>query len=66
MDKIKAFAPRIAVFNGKGIYEVFSNSKDVHFGKQKDVIEGTDTVSNPRLLKKNLICLFLFVRTGGE
>ncbi len=52
MDKIKAFAPRIAVFNGKGIYEVFSNSKDVHFGKQKDVIEGTDTVSNPRLLKK--------------
>ena len=48
LDKIKTFKPRIAVFNGKGIYEVFSNSKDVRFGKQKDVIDGTETVSRER------------------
>ena len=44
LEKIKAFKPKIAVFNGKGIYEVFSGSKDVHFGKQKEVIEDTETV----------------------
>lgn len=44
-EKIKVFQPKIAVFNGKGIYEVFSGNKDFHFGKQPDVIEGTNTVS---------------------
>jgi len=45
MEKIKTFRPKVAVFNGKGIYEVFSGNKDFHFGKQPDVIEGTETVS---------------------
>jgi TDG/mug DNA glycosylase family protein len=47
LDKIKTFKPRIAVFNGKGIYEVFSGKKDFHFGRQPDVIDGTATVSTP-------------------
>ena len=33
------------MFNGKGIYEVFSGQKEFVFGKQPDKIEGTDTVS---------------------
>ncbi len=43
-EKIKKFKPKIAVFNGKGIYEVFSGSKNFAFGKQPDPVEGTDTV----------------------
>ena len=43
--KIKEFNPKIAVFNGKGIYEVFSGQKEFVFGKQPYKIEGTDTVS---------------------
>ena len=43
--KIKEFRPKIAVFNGKGIYEVFSGEKDFYFGKQDRKVEGTDTVS---------------------
>lgn len=44
-EKIARFEPKIAVFNGKGIYEVFSGNKDFHFGKQPGLIEGTSTVS---------------------
>ena len=43
--KIKEFNPKIAVFNGKGIYEVFSGEKEFIFGKQPEKITGTDTVS---------------------
>ena len=43
--KIKEFNPKIAVFNGKGIYEVFSGQKEFIFGKQPEKIEDTDTVS---------------------
>ncbi len=53
--KIREYKPRITVFNGKGIYEVFSGQKDFIFGKQPDKIEGTDTV---RKLCTN-ICHFL-------
>ncbi len=44
LEKIRTFRPKIAVFNGKGIYEVFSGKKDFHFGKQPDLVEGTNTV----------------------
>ena len=45
IGKIKESKPRIAVFNGKGIYEIFSGKKDFHLGKQPEKIDGTDTVS---------------------
>jgi mismatch-specific thymine-DNA glycosylase len=48
IDKIKDCKPKIAVFNGKGIYEIFSGKKDFHFGKQPNTIDGTDTVSAAR------------------
>ena len=43
-EKIRKYRPKIAVFNGKGIYEIFSNQKDFFFGKQPEKIPGTDTV----------------------
>jgi TDG/mug DNA glycosylase family protein len=45
IEKIKKFKPKIAVFNGKGIYEVFSSQKSFPLGKQAEKLEGTDTVS---------------------
>ncbi|GFO23225.1 G/u mismatch-specific DNA glycosylase [Plakobranchus ocellatus] len=42
--KLALYKPKIAVFNGKGIYEVFSGNKNFHIGKQPDVLEDTDTV----------------------
>ena len=33
------------MFNGKGIYEIFSNKKEFFFGKQADKIDGSETVS---------------------
>ena len=47
--KVKEFKPKIAVFNGKGIYEIFSGNKEFHLGKQPDKVEGTDTVSGKRI-----------------
>merc|ERR1719195_1068486 len=41
--KIKEFNPKIAVFNGKGIYEVFSGQKEFIFGKQPEKIRDTET-----------------------
>lgn len=46
LEKLRKFRPKIAVFNGKLIYEVFSGKKDFKFGRQPDVVEGTNTVSN--------------------
>jgi mismatch-specific thymine-DNA glycosylase len=48
--KIKEYNPKIAVFNGKGIYEVFSGQKEFIFGKQPDKITDTDTVSRQNSL----------------
>ncbi len=45
VDKVKKFRPKIIVFNGKGIYEVFSGRKDFLFGKQPEPVQGTNTVS---------------------
>lgn len=46
LDKIRKFQPKIAVFNGKLIFEVFSGKKDFCFGKQPETVEGTSTVSS--------------------
>ncbi|TRY70249.1 hypothetical protein TCAL_07535 [Tigriopus californicus] len=43
IDKIKEYKPKIAVFNGKGIYEVFRANKEFHLGKQPEPIDGTNT-----------------------
>ena len=45
LRKLREYQPQIAVFNGKGIYEVFSGKKQFTFGKQPEFIEGTKTVS---------------------
>lgn len=45
LEKLQKFKPKIAVFNGKLIYEVFSGNKDFHFGRQPDFVDGTNTVS---------------------
>jgi thymine-DNA glycosylase len=45
LEKIRKFQPKIAVFNGKLIFEVFSGKKDFSFGKQPETVEGTNTVS---------------------
>ncbi|XP_050707526.1 trithorax group protein osa-like isoform X2 [Eriocheir sinensis] len=43
LSKLQQFQPRIAVFNGKGIYEIFSGKKEFSFGRQPEKIEGTRT-----------------------
>ncbi|KAL8609908.1 hypothetical protein ACOMHN_016383 [Nucella lapillus] len=45
VEKLKEYKPKIAVFNGKGIYEVFSGSKKIIFGKQPGLIEGTNAIA---------------------
>lgn len=41
--KLQIYKPKIVVFNGKISYEVFSKKKKFHFGRQDEVIEGTNT-----------------------
>ncbi|XP_059491118.1 uncharacterized protein LOC132205822 isoform X2 [Neocloeon triangulifer] len=43
LEKVKKYKPKIAVFNGKLIYEVFSGKKDFPFGRQAEFVEGTST-----------------------
>uniref|UniRef100_A0A2P2I1A9 G/T mismatch-specific thymine DNA glycosylase n=1 Tax=Hirondellea gigas TaxID=1518452 RepID=A0A2P2I1A9_9CRUS len=43
LSKLQQYQPRIAVFNGKGIYEIFSGKKEFSFGRQPEKIEGTHT-----------------------
>ncbi|ESO11690.1 hypothetical protein HELRODRAFT_71611, partial [Helobdella robusta] len=43
-EKIAKYQPKIAVFNGKGIYEVFCGHKKFIIGKQPDPFPGTNTV----------------------
>lgn len=43
LEKLRKFRPKIAVFNGKLIYEVFSGKKDFKFGRQPELLEGTNT-----------------------
>ena len=42
-EKILAYQPKIAVFNGKYIYEVFSGQKKFLFGRQPEKLPGTNT-----------------------
>ncbi len=41
-EKLGRFRPRVACFNGKAIYQVYSGQKKFMFGKQPDPLEGTD------------------------
>lgn len=43
LEKLQKYKPKIAVFNGKYIYEVFSGKKDFNFGRQPELVEGTNT-----------------------
>lgn len=45
LEKLQKFKPKIAVFNGKLIFEVFSGKKDFCFGRQPELVDGTNTVS---------------------
>ena len=45
LEKLQKYRPKVAVFNGKLIFEVFSGKKDFPFGRQRDFVEGTNTVS---------------------
>lgn len=40
-DKLRLFRPKVAVFNGKCIYEVFANKHNFNFGLQPDLIDKT-------------------------
>lgn len=44
VQKIKRYRPKIAVFNGKGIYEVFCGHKNFFIGKQPEPFPDTSTV----------------------
>lgn len=44
LEKLQRFKPKIAVFNGKLIFEVFSGKKDFTFGRQPELVDGTNTV----------------------
>ncbi|XP_033746442.1 uncharacterized protein LOC117331708 isoform X1 [Pecten maximus] len=43
-EKLNKYKPKIAVFNGKGIYEVFVGHKNFAIGKQPEPLEGTETI----------------------
>ncbi|XP_069694049.1 probable basic-leucine zipper transcription factor H isoform X3 [Periplaneta americana] len=43
LEKLQKYKPKIAVFNGKLIFEVFSGKKDFSFGRQPDFVDGTNT-----------------------
>jgi TDG/mug DNA glycosylase family protein len=42
-QKIQKYRPKIAAFNGKGIYEVFCGHKNFYIGRQPEPFPGTDT-----------------------
>ncbi len=42
-EKLTKFKPKIAVFNGKAIYEVYSNQKKFMFGRQPEPLNGGRT-----------------------
>lgn len=46
LQKLRRYRPKIACFNGKGIYESFVGHKNFYMGKQPDPIPGTDIVSS--------------------
>lgn len=55
LEKLQRFKPKIAVFNGKLIFEVFSGKKDFTFGRQPELVDGTNTVRKKKLLLKIMV-----------
>ena len=43
-EKLTFWKPKIAVFNGKSIYEVYAGQKNFQYGKQPDRMPGTDII----------------------
>ena len=41
-EKLAKYRPKIAVFNGKSIYQTYSGQKKFMFGKQPEPLEGSD------------------------
>lgn len=60
LEKIQKYQPKIAVFNGKLIFEVFSGKKDFCFGKQPETVEGTNTVSSTYTHRKMYILINIY------
>ncbi|CAL8070809.1 unnamed protein product [Calicophoron daubneyi] len=44
LEKMRKYKPKIAVFNGKGIYEAYVGHKNFSMGRQPLPLEGTDTI----------------------
>ncbi|PAA73643.1 hypothetical protein BOX15_Mlig001613g1 [Macrostomum lignano] len=45
LTKLTRHKPKIAVFNGKGIYEAFVGNKNFYMGKQPGPLSGTDDIA---------------------
>ncbi|KAG5451649.1 G/T mismatch-specific thymine DNA glycosylase [Clonorchis sinensis] len=43
LEKMRKYRPKIAVFNGKGIYEAYVGHKNFSMGRQPTTLDGTDT-----------------------
>lgn len=43
LQKLQYYKPKIAVFNGKQIYNIYSKKKSFRLGKQDELVEGTST-----------------------
>ena len=43
LEKLDKFKPKIIVFNGKKIYQIYSGKKDFYFGKQPEPINNGET-----------------------
>ncbi|KAH8872577.1 G/T mismatch-specific thymine DNA glycosylase [Schistosoma japonicum] len=44
LEKMRKYKPKIAVFNGKGIYEAYVGHKNFCMGRQPTTLDGTDTI----------------------
>jgi hypothetical protein len=64
LEKLQKFRPKIAVFNGKLIYEVFSGKKDFPFGRQSEFVDGTNTVSSSPSSRLVLSYIFIIIYMG--
>lgn len=56
LEKLRKYKPKIAVFNGKLIYEVFSGKKEFGFGRQPTLVDGTNTVRDEKEKFKTQNC----------
>ncbi|CAH8551974.1 unnamed protein product [Dicrocoelium dendriticum] len=58
LEKMRRFKPKIAVFNGKGIYEAYVGHKNFSMGRQPTPLEGTDVVSSTYVYSQMLLDSF--------